>query len=193
MEAPCRGFRALIRLARGNFAGALEDCERGLELAESSGSDSQMLLPTLAAAALCRLETGDEGEAGSLADRLQVEIKSSELLAHSWFLELAFVLVGLGRSAEVGPAAAGFPTPTLWLEAATSYAAGDMSGAVETLSAMGARPFEAYVRLRAAEGLAAGGRRPEAQEELRRALDFWHEVGASTYVRQGEALLPASA
>jgi class 3 adenylate cyclase/tetratricopeptide (TPR) repeat protein len=193
MEAPCRGFRALIRLARGNFAGALEDCERVLELAESSGSDSQMLLPTLAAAALCRLETGDEGEAGSLADRLQVEIKSSELLAHSWFLEFAFVLVGLGRSAEVGPAAAGFPTPTLWLEAATSYAAGDMSGAVETLSAMGARPFEAYVRLRAAEELVALGRRSEADQELHRALEFWQAVGASTYVRRGEALLPASA
>jgi class 3 adenylate cyclase/tetratricopeptide (TPR) repeat protein len=193
MEAPCRGFRALIRLARGNFAGALEDCERGLALAESSGSDSQMLLPILAATALCRVETGDELGAGSLADRLQVEIKSSELLAHSWFLEFAFVLVRLGRSAEVGQAAAGFPTPTLWLEAATSYAAGDMSGAVETLSAMGARPFEAYVRLRAAEELAAGGRRSEAQGELRRALEFWQAVGASTYVRRGEALLPASA
>ena len=58
---------------------------------------------------------------------------------------------------------------------------------------MGARPYEAYVRLRAAEELAAGGRRSEADQELRRALDFWHAVGASTYVRQGEALLPASA
>jgi hypothetical protein len=68
-----------------------------------------------------------------------------------------------------------------------------MSAAAETLSAMGARPFEAYVRLRAAEELAAGGRRSEAQGELRRALEFWQGVGASTYVRRGEALLPASA
>jgi class 3 adenylate cyclase/tetratricopeptide (TPR) repeat protein len=192
MEAPCRGLRALIRLARGNFAGALEDCERGLALGESSRGDSQMFLPILAKAALCRLETGDDGGAGGLADRL-VEIKSKALLAHSWFLELTFVLVGLDRSAEVGPAAAGFPTPTLWLEVATSYAAGDLLAAAETLSSMGARPYEAYVRLRAAEELAPGGPRSQAQEELRRALDFWQAVGASTYVRRGEALLPASA
>ena len=46
MEAPCRQGRALIRLARGNFAGALEDSERGLALAESGGGDPQMLLPS---------------------------------------------------------------------------------------------------------------------------------------------------
>jgi class 3 adenylate cyclase/tetratricopeptide (TPR) repeat protein len=193
MEAPGRGCRALIRLARGNFAGALEDCERGLALAESSGSDSQMLLPTLAGAALCRLETGDEGGAGNLADRLLVELETSEVLYHWWFLEFAFALEGLGRSAEIGPAAAGFPTPTLWRDVAISYAAGNLSVAAETLAAMGARPFEAFVRLKAAEELLAGGRRLEADHELRRALDFWHSVGASTYVRQGEALLPASA
>ena len=192
MEAPCRQFRALIRLARGNFAGALEDSERGLALAESGGGDPQMLLPALATAALCGLEMGDEDRAASLADRLG-DMGRSDLLAHWWFLEFAFVLVGLGRSAEVGLARAGFPTPTRWLDVATSYAAGDMSAAAETLSAMGARPFEAYVRLRAAEELAAGGRRSEAQGELRRALEFWQGVGASTYVRRGEALLPASA
>ncbi len=193
MEAPCRQLRALIRVARGNFAGALEDSERGLALAESSGGDPQMLLPALATAALCGLEIGDEGRAASLADRLLGDMRSSKLLAHWWFLKFAFVLVGLGRSAEVGPAAAGFPTPTRWLEAATSYAAGDLSAAGETLSTMGARPFEAYVRLRAAEELLGRGLRSVADEELRRALDFWHEVGASTYVRRGEALLPASA
>jgi class 3 adenylate cyclase/tetratricopeptide (TPR) repeat protein len=193
MEAPCRQFRALIRLARGNFGGALEDSERALALAESSGSDPQMLLPALATAALCRQEMGDDDRAAGLADRLLGDMKRSELLAHWWFLTFAFVLVGLGRSAEVGHAAARFPTPTRWLEVATVYAAGDTPAAAETLAAMGARPFEAYVRLRSAEELAAGGRRSEAQEELRSALDFWQEVGASTYVRRGEALLPASA
>jgi class 3 adenylate cyclase/tetratricopeptide (TPR) repeat protein len=193
METPCRQFRALIRVARGNFAGALEDSERALALAESSGSDPQMLLPALATAALCRQEMGDEDRAASLADRLLGDMKRSELLAHWWFLTFAFVLVGLGRSAEVGHAAARFPTPTRWLEVATVYAAGDTSAAAETLAAMGARPFEAYVRLRAAEELVALGRRSEADQELHRALEFWQAVGASTYVCRGEALLPASA
>jgi class 3 adenylate cyclase/tetratricopeptide (TPR) repeat protein len=193
METPCRQFRALIRVARGNFAGALEDSERALALAESSGSDPQMLLPALATAALCRQEMGDEDRAASLADRLLGDMKRSELLAHWWFLTFAFVLVGLGRSAEVGHAAARFPTPTRWLEVATVYAAGDTSAAAETLAAMGARPFEAYVRLREAEELVALGRRSEADQELHRALEFWQAVGASTYVCRGEALLPASA
>jgi class 3 adenylate cyclase/tetratricopeptide (TPR) repeat protein len=193
METPCRQFRALIRVARGNFAGALEDSERALALAESSGSDPQMLLPALATAALCRQEMGDEDRAASLADRLLGDMKRSELLAHWWFLTFAFVLVGLGRSAEVGHAAARFPTPTRWLEVATVYAAGDTSAAAETLAAMGARPFEAYVRLRAAEELVALGRRSEADQELHRALEFWQAVGASSYVLRGEALLPASA
>jgi hypothetical protein len=103
------------------------------------------------------------------------------------------VLVGLGRPAEVGQAAARFPTPTRWLEVATVYAAGDTSAAAETLAAMGARPFEAYVRLREAEELVALGRRSEADQELHRALEFWQAVGASSYVLRGEALLPASA
>jgi class 3 adenylate cyclase/tetratricopeptide (TPR) repeat protein len=193
MEAPCRQFRALIRLARGNFAGALEDSERALAISESSGGDPQMLLPALATAALCRQEMGDEDQAASLADRLLGDMRRSEMLAHWWFLQFAFVLVGLGRPAEVGQAAARFPTPTRWLDVAMSYAAGETSAAADKLASMGARPFEAYVRLRSAEELAAGGRRPEAQGELRRALDFWQAVGASTYVRRGEALLPASA
>jgi hypothetical protein len=52
---------------------------------------------------------------------------------------------------------------------------------------------EAYARLRAAEQLASEGRGVEAQPHLERALAFYRSVGASRYVRRGEALLPASA
>ena len=52
---------------------------------------------------------------------------------------------------------------------------------------------EADARLRAAEQHAAAGRRAEASAELDRALAFYRSVGATRYIRQGEALLAASA
>ena len=41
--------------------------------------------------------------------------------------------------------------------------------------------------------LVAAGRRPEADEQLQRALSFYRGVDAGRYVRQGETLLVASA
>jgi hypothetical protein len=51
----------------------------------------------------------------------------------------------------------------------------------------------AFYRLRAAEQFVAEGRRAEADEQLRSALSFYRGVGATRYVREGEALLAASA
>jgi hypothetical protein len=58
---------------------------------------------------------------------------------------------------------------------------------------MGARPYEAFARLRAAEQLVDERRRAEADEQLHRALAFWRSVGGARYIREGEALLAASA
>ena len=55
------------------------------------------------------------------------------------------------------------------------------------------KPDEAYARLCAAESLAARGRRAEADEELHAALAFYRSVGATRFIREGEALLAASA
>ena len=55
------------------------------------------------------------------------------------------------------------------------------------------RPGEAYARLRVARQLVEEGRRAEADVQLQRSLAFWREVGATRYVREGEALLAASA
>jgi predicted negative regulator of RcsB-dependent stress response len=68
-----------------------------------------------------------------------------------------------------------------WAEAADAYAE------------MGARPFGALAALRAAEAYVSEGRRAEADEQLSSALEFWRSVGAKRYVREGEALLAASA
>lgn len=44
-----------------------------------------------------------------------------------------------------------------------------------------------------AERLLAVGRRAEADVQLRKALAFYRSVGATRYIREGEALLAATA
>ena len=65
--------------------------------------------------------------------------------------------------------------------------------AADVLEEIGYRPGEAYARLRAAKQLVEEGRRAEADVELQHSLAFWREVDATRYVREGEALLAASA
>ena len=60
------------------------------------------------------------------------------------------------------------------------------------LDEIGDAELEALARLRAAEQLIAEGRRAEADEQLQRSLAFWRSVGATRYIREGEALLAAA-
>jgi hypothetical protein len=57
---------------------------------------------------------------------------------------------------------------------------------------LGSLHAEAYTRLRAAEQLVAEGRSGEADVQLQKALGFYRSVGATRFVREGEALLAAS-
>ena len=61
--------------------------------------------------------------------------------------------------------------------------------AAEALERLGAKPYAAYMRIRAAEQLVAGGSRIEADRQLDRALAFYRPVGAARFVREAEALL----
>src|SRR5439155_11451121 len=58
---------------------------------------------------------------------------------------------------------------------------------------IGAVTQEAWFRLRSAEQLVHKGRRAEADEQLRPAPAFYRSVGATRWIREGEALLAASA
>src|SRR5436190_656656 len=69
----------------------------------------------------------------------------------------------------------------------------DFVGASDIYANMGVRPYEAFARLRAAEQLVREGRRVEADVQLAQALAFWRSVGATRYIREGEALLAATA
>jgi tetratricopeptide (TPR) repeat protein len=190
METPCRQLRGHMRLARGDEAGAREDCERALELARE-GKDPQVVWPSLSFAALLAVRSDPE-RAGVLMTELlseweaQGHVRSSEL---SWTPDVAIVLASLGRAEEYLAAASETADRSLWRQAAIAFLSGDPAAAAEIYAGMGAGPDEAYARLRAAELLLREGRRAEADVELEKAMAFWRKAGATVYLREGEALL----
>ena len=194
METPCRVQRGRIRLARGDDAGARADAERAIERGRSA-KDPQVLWPALAFGA----------HAFAAADPEEARLLSQEVLsawrakrfsssgASEWLRDIAVAVRLLGMEAELIEVAPLVPLPTPWLAAARSYVTGDFHEAANTYAEIGSLPDEAFARLRAAEALVLEGRRVEANVELESALAFWRSVGAAAYVREGEALLAASA
>ena len=193
MEAPCRWMRGRIRLASGDPRGAQEDAARALELARVV-KDPQVLWPSLAFGARAFSVT-NAPQADALAAELLADWRSrgrSKVGESDWPSDLAFVLPLLGREGEFLEGAAQTENHTPWFEAAVAAASGDAAGAAEVYARIGAVPEEAYARLRSADALVREGRRAEADAELKKALPFWRSVGATAYVREGEALLAAA-
>jgi tetratricopeptide (TPR) repeat protein len=186
-------MRGRIRLARDDVAGALEDAEKSLPLARQA-KDPQTLLPALSFAAFAFLEAGRTREAERLADELLALDVAGRRIPHhiSPVFDLAWVLTGLGRAADLIEAVGRVTIRTGWIEAAELLGRGDYLSASHLYEEIGTRPNEAYTRLRAAAKLAEQGRRAEADEQLQRALAFWRSVGARRYVREGESLFAAT-
>lgn len=61
--------------------------------------------------------------------------------------------------------------------------------AADKLALIGAKPEEALARLLAARSLIADGRRAEGEAELRPAVAFWNQVGATQLGALAEGLL----
>jgi class 3 adenylate cyclase len=107
-------------------------------------------------------------------------------------MAVALVAGDLGLRERIRPLIARSPVNP-WTEAIAAVAEGRFEEAAERLNAVGEVPREAELRLRAAAELAAAGRRAEADEQLRKALAFFRSVGATRYIRKGEALFAKSA
>jgi tetratricopeptide (TPR) repeat protein len=194
MEMPCRFLRARMRLACGDSKGAEDDARRALELA-GVAKDPQVLWPSLAATALTVVGR-DPDRAGELMDELLAEWEARGRPISSlsdWTPTGAVVIVLTGRAERFLEASAGFADRSPWLRAAVAYVSGDPGTAADVYEEMGAGPAEAYARLRAAESLVREGRRAEGGAQLERALAFWRTAGATAYIREGEALMAASA
>ena len=193
METVSRFSRAHIRLGRGEFDGAIADAEAGLALARRVG-DPQTMYPSLVATAAVRVGVGDAVGAGTIVDEL-LAMWAADTRAFTrgpWLCELALTLVELGRPGDFRTET-GARATTPWFDAAVACVQGEPERAASILESIGARSYEARLRLLAAEALVAAGRRAEADAQLGRALAFYREVGATRYVREGEALLAATA
>jgi hypothetical protein len=105
---------------------------------------------------------------------------------------LAWAALMLGREAEVLALLDREPIDSPWIRAARAVAEGDFRRAADIFEGIDAGTPEAFFRLRSAEQLVGDGRRAEADEQLHRALAFYRSVGATRYIREGEALLAAT-
>ena len=181
-EMACRYAQAHIRLARDEIAGALVDGERVVRVARVWPTWGVLPL-ALAAHARVLLAAGAPNEAGNLVtEALEVWRKVGAGSYPYAGPDLAVVLVELGRSEELPAVMVLPPVPSLWLEAANAFVAGDYVRAADVYGEIGSLPDEADARLRS-------GR----EDQIRRALDFYRSVNATRYIREGEALLAASA
>jgi hypothetical protein len=99
------------------------------------------------------------------------------------------MLHALGRADALERRVAGVRARTPWLGAGIATAAGDFDGAADVYERIGARPDEAYARLKAAGRLFAQGRGGEASGQLKRALAFFRAVGATAYEHEAQGLL----
>jgi len=184
--------RALIRFARGESDSALADAERAVALA-TSAADPQSLLPAVARLAHISCELGDHERAESLAADYLSALKTGSGIGDAITTAhiLSWTLTPLGRGEELAAALRPFDTP--WAHAAIAFCEGHPLEAAELFAERGAATEEAYARLTASRAFVEQGRRAEADAQLQRALAFYRTVGAARYVREGEALLAASA
>jgi class 3 adenylate cyclase/tetratricopeptide (TPR) repeat protein len=186
MQATARSVRALIRIARGDAAGAAADVELFLHDAREI-RDPQAMQPALVDAAWVAYRRNDLPLTNALLD----ELGAFERRSGTRVVPAALLAHDLGRPALLSAESRAGPA-TPWREAALAVEKGDLDGAAEILERTGARTLEAAVRLRAARAAAAGGRRADAARDLASALAFYREVGASAYAAEAEALLPAA-
>jgi hypothetical protein len=195
MDVQCHDVKAKIELARGEDE-AYAEAERSLELARSVG-DPQVLYPTIAFVARASAFVGRHDAAVKLLEELLLAWRSRPTtILHSHlqsFADAAALMVALGRGPELEEIGAAAQVQTPWIAAATAFVRRDFQLAAEIYARTGSRPDEAYARLRAAEALIGEGDRAQGDRELQRALAFYRSVGATAYLREGEALLAQTA
>jgi tetratricopeptide (TPR) repeat protein len=192
-EPSYRLIRAWIRLARGDLRGAHEDADSAIQLAQAADSPED-LYRALGIRGRVLLDAGRTQEADTPGPQAAGHAAGprSAVTAPDSSGDLALVLQGLGRATDLQGLARAW-TPTPWRQAATAIATGDFEHAADLYTQIGSRPDEAFACLQAAKQLLGDGHTAEANAQLQRALGFYRRVKANAYLREGEALLAASA
>jgi class 3 adenylate cyclase/tetratricopeptide (TPR) repeat protein len=183
--------RSLVRLGRGDIAGADADTARMLDLARRAG-DPIALLPTLAVRVRFLVESDRPEEARHLADE-QLAALATLSVAFPAGTVSAFVARCAGVDAFLDVLARSSTWRTPWLEAIEELLRGDPARAVERYAALEAPVDEAFASVEAAKAHLAAGRRDEAAAFVEAALAFYRTAGATRYVAEVEALLAVPA
>ena len=184
----CLRVRASVKLGRGNHIGALADAAAALEFARGAKNPANLLvvLPFLARSLY---ETGRTDRAdAAITETLHAAAGNENILEP---IDTAIAMVGVGRHTDYLDVAARATLPSRRWEIGRTIVLDDLAKAADMSARDDQRTTEAYLRLIAAERLAAKGRRRDAQHQVHRALAFHRMVGAVAYVNRGEELLAA--
>ncbi len=183
-----RLLRAQMRYGRGDVDGAFEDAELGAAAARLAGDPQALLSLELSFPLL--IGEGRIEEANRLLDELYAAVYADYFV---YALDGPLAMADLGRRDALREAADGAPMGEPWRLVVDALVQGDYVTAADRYADVGARTYEAHSRFRAAKRLLDLGQQTAATEQLGRALAFYRSVGATRYLREGEALLRASA
>jgi class 3 adenylate cyclase/tetratricopeptide (TPR) repeat protein len=186
LDAVAHVAKAVSRLAQDEPDHAIVHIDEAVVIARKV-ADPQMVIPTLAAAALVYAELDDPERARAFLVDLQPGPRISSVPS------AAFAAMRCGYGDVWRSRIAGLLSDTLWDVAVDAVLAGRWRDASEAYEAIGAPPFAALAALRAAQASVASGNRADADALLSRALAFYRPIGAKRYVREGEQLLAATA
>jgi class 3 adenylate cyclase/tetratricopeptide (TPR) repeat protein len=192
MEGTAHRERGRIKESRGDAAGAIADFEGAL-LRARAVNDPQELLPDLAAVSAAFETRGRVDEARTLAREL-IDIARSQPQDAAYAMSYDFLLtrVAFEHESELREIVGNAPFPK-WKSLNLACLDRDFVRAAD-MWAEGASPtMAARLRLRAAEELIDAGHHREGVEQLEKALDFYHSVGATFYINLAEELLAETA
>jgi class 3 adenylate cyclase/tetratricopeptide (TPR) repeat protein len=183
--------RGYIRWGRDAVSGAISDVERALEIGRGHGSPDH-LAAELAMLAYMLVQAGEERRAHGVLDELLELARAANMPHLLGAFQAVLACRDLGRTDELKDALdRGTSSPSN--DAAQFGADGRFSDAAEIYERVGDSLAEAELRLRAARQLTEAGQRLEADVQLEKSLAFWRRAGATRYIREGQALLSATA
>jgi tetratricopeptide (TPR) repeat protein len=188
-EVYVRDRLAEVHIARDNEEAAGPEAARALALAREI-KEPQALQPALACHIRTDVALGRLDSARELAHELLSLLERG--VTTFGLIRLALEADVLGIRDEVTRVLGRLPERSS-VDIAAAVLEGDLERAADISARDGWLVEEAELRLRAAEALVASGRRREADVQLQKAVAFYRTVGATRYIREGEALLAATA
>jgi predicted ATPase/class 3 adenylate cyclase len=187
-ETDARIGRALIRGARGDVDGALEDIARAVAHGRETESAEEHCGTLSECIELCVQLRRAEKAKELVEDLTAIELGTDHGLLWPEFALVAedFGLLDLVRR-KLGE------VDVDWVQLAVTrpIADGRLVQAADVARGQGLLPLAADIRLRAARALAETGEPRVAEEQVEQALSFYRSVGATRFIREAEQLRAA--